>query len=177
MLVLNEVIDKIGNKNMSYIKISIGIFFALAASRFIPHPPNFTTLLGLSFYIPAIFGIRYIPALILSFLITDLIIGFHNVMFFTLGSVMFIGLISQYFLNSYTSRIAGSLIGAILFFVITNFGVWSLGSYGYTYGGFIMCYTLALPFFTYSLISTLIFAVIIEFLIHRKIIFRNTLVK
>ncbi len=162
---------------MRYIKISIGIFLALAASRFIPHPPNFTTLLGLSFYIPAIFGTRYIPVLILSFLITDLIIGFHNVMFFTLGSVLFIGLISQYFLNSYISRITGSITGAVLFFIITNFGVWSLGSYGYTYDGLIMCYTLALPFFAYSLISTLIFAVIIEFLIQIKVIFKNILIK
>ena len=59
---------------MQYLKISIGIFLALAASRFVPHPPNFTSLLALSFYVPAILGIRFIPALILSFLITDLII-------------------------------------------------------------------------------------------------------
>ena len=83
-------------------------------------------------------------------------------MFFTLGSVLFIGLISQYFLNSYISRITGSITGAVLFFIITNFGVWSLGSYGYTYNGFIMCYTLALPFFAYSFISTLIFSAFIE---------------
>ena len=48
------------------------------------------------------------------------------------------------------------------FFVITNFGVWSLGSYEYNINGLINCYTLALPFFTYNLISTLIFAAIIE---------------
>ena len=162
---------------MRYIKISIGIFLALAASRFIPHPPNFTTLLGLSFYIPAILGIRYIPALIISFLITDFIIGFHSVMFFTLGSVLFIGILSQYFLKSFTSRIIGSLLGATLFFLTTNFGVWSLGSYGYSIEGLIACYTLALPFFAYSFISTLIFAVIIEFLLLQKIIFKNYLVK
>ena len=57
---------------MNYIKISLGIFLALAASRFIPHPPNFTSLLALSFYVPALLGIRYIPALVLSFVITDL---------------------------------------------------------------------------------------------------------
>jgi hypothetical protein len=162
---------------MTYLKFSLGIFLVLAASRFIPHPPNFTSLLALSFYVPAIFGTRYVPALILSFLITDLIIGFHNVMFFTMGSVLFIGLISQYFLNSYISRIIGCLLGAVLFYVITNFGVWSLGSYGYTYDGLIMCYTLALPFFAYSLISTLIFAVIIEFLIQIKVKFKNILIK
>ena len=46
--------------------------------------------------------------------------------------------------------------------LITNFGVWSLGSYGYTIECFILCYTLAIPFFAYSLISTFIFSGIIE---------------
>ena len=53
---------------MNYLKISLGIFLALAASRFIPHPPNFTSLLALSFYVPAILGLKFLPALIISFL-------------------------------------------------------------------------------------------------------------
>ena len=64
---------------MNHLKISLGIFVVLAASRFIPHPPNFTSLLALSFYVPAILGIRYLPVLIVSFIITDLVIGFHEV--------------------------------------------------------------------------------------------------
>ena len=147
---------------MNYLKVSISIFFALAASRFIPHPPNFTTLLALSFYIPALLGVKYLPILIISFAITDLFIGFHSTTFFTWGSVVFIGLLSQYFVNNLMSRMGGALIGACLFYLITNFGVWSLGSYGYTSQGFINCYTLALPFFSYSLISTFIFSAVIE---------------
>ena len=50
-----------------YIKNLIGIFLLLAASRFIPHPPNFTSLLALSFYVPALLGIRYLPALAIVF--------------------------------------------------------------------------------------------------------------
>ena len=147
---------------MSYLKISLGIFVALAASRFIPHPPNFTSLIALSFYIPALLGLRYLPILILSFIITDLFIGFHGVTLFTWGSVVIIGLFSKYFIKSILSRVSGALIGAFVFFLITNFGVWSLGSYGYTIEGFILCYTLAIPFFAYSLISTFIFSGIIE---------------
>lgn len=147
---------------MQYLKFSIGIFLALAASRFIPHPPNFTSLQALSFYIPAILGIRFIPALVVSFFITDLIIGFHSVTFFTWGSVILIGLGSRFFDKSIFNRISGSLLGACLFFIITNFGVWSLGSYGYSLNGIINCYILALPFFGYSLVSTFIFAGVIE---------------
>ena len=147
---------------MNYFKISLGIFIALAASRFIPHPPNFTTLLALSFYVPALLGVRYLPILILSFIITDLIIGFHGVTLFTWGSVALVGLGSRFFTKDILNRISGSLLGACLFFIITNFGVWSLGSYGYSLNGIISCYTLALPFFGYSLISTFIFAGVIE---------------
>lgn len=147
---------------MSYLKVSLGIFAALAASRFVPHPPNFTSLLALSFYVPALMGVKFLPALILSFVITDFFIGFHSSVLFTWGSVVLIGLISKFFLINALTRLSGALLGAIIFYVITNFGIWSLGSYGYTLEGFLLCYTLAIPFFAYSLISTIIFSGIIE---------------
>lgn len=153
---------------MKYLKISIGIFLALALSRLIPHPPNFTSLLALSFYIPAILGVKFIPALLVSFFLTDLIIGFHAVTIFTWGSVFLIGLMSKFFLQNISSRLLGTLLGAIIFFVITNFGVWSLGSYGYNFEGLILCYTLAIPFFGNTLISTIIFSTIIEFFLNKK---------
>ena len=150
---------------MSYFKIFLGIFVTLAASRFIPHPPNFTSLLALSFYVPAILGLRFIPALVVAFVLTDLIIGFHSVTLFTWGSIIFIGLSSKFFFSNKFSRIIGALIGATIFFIVTNFGVWSLGSYGYTFEGLILSYTLALPFFGNTLISTIIFSVFIELII------------
>ena len=147
---------------MNYLKIAIGVLIALSASRFIPHPPNFTSLLALSFYIPAVFGIRYIPVVVVALLFTDLIIGFHSTILFTSGSIILIGLISRYFNKSIIFRISGAFIGAVIFFFISNFGVWLGGSYGYDLNGFLSCYILALPFFGYSVLSTLIFSVIIE---------------
>ena len=82
---------------MKQIYICIGIFTALSMSRFIPHPPNFTSLLALSFYVPTFLGIRYLPVLLLSFVFTDLIIGYHFGTHWTWGSVLLIGLISKYF--------------------------------------------------------------------------------
>ena len=127
-----------------------------------PTSPKLTSLLALSFYVPALLGIRYLPALLIGFVITDLVIGFHGVTLFTWGSVILIGLGSKFYTKNISNRIFGSLLGTCLFFTITNFGVWSLGSYGYTFSGFIICYTLAIPFFVYSLISTLFFSTIIE---------------
>ena len=84
---------------MQKIKIFVGIFVALAASRFIPHPPNFTSLIALSFYVPAFLGLRFIPALLISFIITDLIIGYHSLTHWTWGSVLLIGIFSKFFLE------------------------------------------------------------------------------
>ena len=147
---------------MNYLKITVGVLIALSASRFIPHPPNFTSLLALSFYIPAVFGIRYIPIVVFALLFTDIIIGFHSTMIFTSGSVILIGLISKYFNKSIIFRVSGAFIGAVIFFVLSNFGVWLGGSYGYDLNGLLSCYILALPFFGYSVLSTLIFSVVIE---------------
>ena len=147
---------------MNYLKISLGIMFILSASRFVPHPPNFTSLLALSFYVPALLGIRYLPALLISFVFTDFFIGFHSVTLFTWGSVVLIGLISNFFLQNTMTRICGALFGAFIFFAITNFGVWLGGFYGYTLNGLVSCYVLALPFFAYSIISTILFSSLIE---------------
>lgn len=153
---------------MKKINIFLGVFIALAMSRFIPHPPNFTSLIALSFYIPAIFGLRYLPALLISFIITDYIIGFHNTVIFTWGSVILISLISKYFLNTIITRIIGALSGAVIFFIITNFGVWFAGMYEANLEGLIQAYVMGLPFFGYSLISTFIFSAAIETILKFK---------
>ena len=153
---------------MNYLKISLGIFIALAASRFIPHPPNFTSLIALSFYVPALLGRKFIPAVVFSFFITDFIIGFHNTTFFTWGSVIIIGLISKFFFRTAVLRISGAFTGAVVFFILTNLGVWTLGFYGYNLNGLLTCYTLAIPFFINSIISTLIFSILIETVVKFK---------
>lgn len=144
------------------LKIALSIFLALAVSRFIPHPPNFTSLIALSFYVPAIFGSRYMPVVLLSFVFTDIVIGFHNTLLFTWGSVIFIGIFSRYFTKSILTRISGALTGALIFFIITNFGVWVSGMYQANLNGLIESYVMGLPFFGYSLVSTFIFGSLIE---------------
>ena len=147
---------------MKQFNICVGIFVVLAASRFIPHPPNFTSLIALSFYVPALLGMRYIPAVIISFAITDFIIGYHTGTHWTWGSVLMIGFISSYFTKDLFFRLLGAVFAGVIFFLITNFGVWTSGMYGYTFKGLLNCFVLAIPFFTFTLISTLIYSVIIE---------------
>ncbi len=147
---------------MRQILICAGIFLSLAASRFIPHPPNFTSLLALAFYVPVFFGVRYIVVLIISFAITDLIIGYHLGTHWTWGSVLIIGLISKFFAKNHMWRISGALVGACIFFIVTNLGVWLTGVYGLSIPGLVFSYTIAIPFFAYSILSTLCFSAIIE---------------
>ena len=147
---------------MNYLKISLGIFIVLAASRFIPHPPNFTSLIALSFYVPLFLGKRFIPALLICFIITDIFIGFHTIVVFTWGSVIIISLTSYIFQKNIYMRIIGAVCGSLVFYIISNFGVWSLGSYGYSFDGLLICYIAAIPFYTNTLISTILYSALIE---------------
>ncbi len=148
--------------------MSVGIFIVLAITRFVPHPPNFTSLIALSFYAPALFGVRFIPAVVLSFVLTDLYFGFHGTTLFTWGSVILVGLYSKYLSSSLVKRLSGCLLGACLFFITTNFGVWLLGGYGYTFSGLLLSYTMAIPFFVSTILSTLVFSFLFEFFIKLK---------
>ena len=155
--------------------IFLGIFFSIAITRFVPHPPNFTSLIALSFYVPAFFGLRSLPIVLASFAVTDLFIGLHSTVFFTWGSVLAIGLFSKYLSKTFVNRILGSIIGALMFYLITNYGVWFLGMYPSDLSGLVQSYVMGIPFFGYSLISTLIFGLLIE-AIFKIIKFKSSLV-
>ena len=158
---------------MKYAQILFGILIVLAASRFIPHPPNFTSLVAISFYIPAQFGRKYLPAVLISFLITDLFIGVHNTIIFTYGSVLLIGILSKYFNKNISHRFLGALLGVAIFFIISNFGVWFVGDlYPYSLEGLIQCYILAIPFFAQTLVSTIVYISIFEILYSLNLIFK-----
>ncbi len=154
---------------MRFFQISIGIFLVLAASRFVPHPPNFTSLLAVSFYIPALLGRKYIFSVITCFILTDLIIGFHSTTLFTWGSVGIIGYVSHYFLKSVSTRILGAVSGTLIFFIVSNFGVWASSIlHGNNTLTLLETYVIAIPFYGNTLFSTIIFSFIIEGLISLK---------
>lgn len=59
--------------------------------------------------------------------------------------------------------LGSSLFSSILFFIITNFGVWAPSSnwYPHTLNGLIECYTLAVPFFRNTILGDLGYTVIL----------------
>jgi len=77
-------------------------------------------------------------------------------------SVLLIGLISKYFASSVLSRVGGALFGACLFYLITNFGVWTGDLYGYNIGGLLTSYVLALLFLDIASYLLLFFQVLLK---------------
>ena len=50
-------------------------------------------------------------------------------------------------------------MSSVVFFAVTNFAVWMSGAmYPLTFEGLMLCYTMAIPFFTNTLVSTIVYA-------------------
>ena len=156
-------------QNMFFIFTAV---LLLAFSRWIPHPSNFTPVLAMALWL----GSRNIPkwasavVLMASLLLTDWIIGFHNLMPVVYGTLLltllggeFLKTRSQFSKSTFKSNsiswMLSGLFAAVLFFVTTNLGVWWLsGLYPHTSEGLTECFILALPFFQNSLISTWLYS-------------------
>ncbi len=137
-------------------------FISIIVTRLIPHPPNFTSTLALAFYLPLLFGVKFIIVAMAAFILSDLVIGMHQLIFFTWVSLLLIGYLAKFFKKAYF-RPLGISISCLLFFIISNFGVWLFSDlYPLNIQGFIACYTAAIPFLQNNLIGTIIFALIIE---------------
>ncbi len=144
-------------------------FISILVTRLIPHPPNFTSTIALAFYLPALFGVKFIIIALAAFILSDIIIELHQLVFFTWISLLLIGFISKFFKNFYF-RFFGVFFSCILFFIISNFGVWLLGDlYKNNFNGLIECYIMALPFLQNSLIGSLVCSLLIEFILCMKI--------
>ena len=159
----------------TYIYLVLFIAF-LVQLRLIPHPPNFTPILAAGvfsgFYFRRFFLGLFI--IILSMFIGDLYFGFHNTMFFTyisLSVAVMLGLLIKQL--KFSEIIFSGLVSSVCFFLITNFGAWiTLDMYEKNFAGLMSSYTLAIPFFQNTLISTFLylflFKILFKFTIDKK---------
>ena len=131
-----------------------GFTLLLGLSRILPHPPNFTPILAVGIFVPLLTGNwkHALPLTLGAMLIGDLFWGFHSYMLWTYSSIAIISMIALRF-----SLLANCFIAPILFFIITNFGVFASGYYGYTLQGLISCYIAAIPFFHMTLLGTIVY--------------------
>ena len=147
----------------------ISLILILALARLIPHPPNFTPIIAvaiMSGYFFKNINLSFLT-LIVAMLVSDLFIGFYENVIFVYASLLLITFVFYKISNkiNFKNLFIYSFAGSIVFFVISNFGVWALGSpgvydvaYDKNLSGLIECYILAIPFFGNTFLSTLIFA-------------------
>ena len=155
--------------------LSLLVLFA-AFSRLIPHPPNFAPIGAMALFGAAYFSKRYLALLIpvLSMWLSDLVINnviyaqyfdgftfFYQGFYWTYAAFIVIGVIGSFMLKKIQlkSVALASLLAAVLFFVISNFGVWASGTmYPKNFSGLLACYTAAIPFFKNTLMGNLVYS-------------------
>ncbi|MBF0489140.1 MAG: hypothetical protein HQL15_00795 [Candidatus Omnitrophica bacterium] len=143
-------------------------------SRIVVHTPNFTPVLAL-----ALFGGMYlkgrqgiwVPLVLMA--ISDVVLGWHDTMVYTWGSILLISLMGLWLKEhkSWVNVALGSLLSSVVFFVITNFGAY-LSLYPHTLAGLQECYIAAIPFYRSTLVSTLAYSLVLfsiwEILLSRR---------
>ena len=137
-----------------------------AALRLVPHPPNFTPIGAMALFGGAYFGRRALAfaAPLGALLISDAVIGFHSGMPFVYASVAIVVLLGIAVRGRMTPlRIgAAAVLSSVLFFTLTNFGVWLAdGMYPQTLAGLAACYAAAIPFFQNTLAGDLVFTALL----------------
>lgn len=153
------------------------IVFGVVLMRLIPHPPNLSPIGALALFSGAYFENRTkfilpIAALFLS----DLIIGFHTTMPFVYGSFIVTILLGAYLKQKQSILRIGclSMISSVLFFFITNFGVWATSSmYASTFSGLMNAYAMGVPFFRNTVAGDLVYSFILFYGLQSCIILKT----
>ena len=149
---------------MSYNKkerVLISFIIVAVLVRVIPHPPNVAPITAGALFTGTHFSRKHWAMLmpILAMLVTDVFLGFS--MITPIVYLAFLGITSLGFVLKKVN-IGTVLLSSLLFFAVTNLGVWFL-YYPLTPEGFITCFTLALPFFGYAVVGDLFFSAALLF--------------
>jgi hypothetical protein len=147
----------------------LAIFFVVfgAALRFAPHLPNFAPIAAIALFGGVYLNKKYALILPLAvMLISDYFIGFYDIklmlgVYLSFILVGVIGLIIKKRKNILTV-IGGSVLGSVLFFLITNFSVWVFYNwYPHTLNGLDQCFSMAIPFFRNTLLGDLFYVAVL----------------
>ena len=143
------------------IQIVIGIIIIAVFSRLIPHPPNFTPITAIALFSIINFKNKYLALSIpiICLFLSDLIIGLSLINLFVYLSFIVISGVGYFFRKI---NIKSVLTSSLIFFFVTNFGVWLIG-YPNTIEGFISCFVAALPFFGWTIAGDLFYSYSVKF--------------
>lgn len=145
---------------MKKLLFPIFIVVMIIIMRLLPHLPNFTPVAGIALFSGAYLNKKLAILLpLVGMFIADYFIGFHNTMVYVYGAFILISLIGIWLSrhNNLNNIIFATLGSSILFFLITNFGVWMQGYYGYQLSGLWQSYAMGIPFFRMTLAGDLLY--------------------
>jgi hypothetical protein len=154
------------NANQSRLIALLSAIVAAAALRLIPHPPNFTPIGAMALFSGAYLGRKPLAfaAPLGALLLSDLVLGFYHgqaTVYFSVAVIVMIGMVA---LTRKSPLLVGAaaILSSILFFIITNFGMWLFsGFYPRTLAGLEACYVAAIPFFQNTVAGDLFYAALL----------------
>lgn len=151
-----------------------GFVFAGVLARLMPHPPNFTPIAATALFGGAYFASKkaafmvpliamYLSDLFLGFFVYDF--GWFNgqmpFVYMGFAVTVLLGMLIRHRCSPLRVG-AAALAGSILFFILTNFGVWAVGTfYPKTMSGLLTCYVAAIPFFRNTLAGDFAFTALL----------------
>lgn len=153
------------------------MIFLAALSRVLPHPPNFSPIEAVALFGGAYFAKRHwallvpLAAMFLSDMVLGLLRGglyfeyFASAGYLLVYACILLSTLLGFGLRGKVgaSRVLGySLVGSMLFFVVTNFGAWlSDPLYPKTAAGLAAAYIAGVPFFQWTVLGTLFYAALL----------------
>jgi hypothetical protein len=150
-------------RKIMYVALALIVFGVVM--RLLPHPANLAPVGAIALFGGAILPRKlgwWLPMAIMA--VSDYIIGFYSGVLFTWSAFLLVGLFGMVLRNSSNwFRVPfGALGGGVIFFIMSNFGVWVQGGlYPHTWAGLAECYTMALPFLRNTLMGDLAYGAIL----------------
>jgi hypothetical protein len=145
-------------KNSMVFSAALLIIFA-AFTRLFPHAPNFTALGAIAVFGGSVIKDKKLALLLplVALLLSDVCLqlftstkGFYGTtQLFVYGAFILITLLATFIRKTSVANIAFAAVwSGLIFFVISNFGVWlSSTTYAHNINGLIACNAAALPFY------------------------------
>ena len=131
--------------------------------RFAPHAPNFTPVAAIALFSGVYLNKKYSLLIPLAMMIvSDLVLGMHNVVLFTWGGFLLVTLVGFWARKhkSVFGVLAASVVSSVMFYIVSNFGVWLMGWYQHDLAGLVKCYVMALPFLRNFTLATVVYSVV-----------------
>jgi hypothetical protein len=145
----------------------LGLFaIVLAAmSRLLPHPPNFSPVISMAVFGGFYFWPRWKAVVfpLAAMMLSDLFLGVHTLLPLVYGILALTALAPRWLKLPQTSSMLmqSSLLASVFFFVTSNLCVWAFSAmYPKTWEGLLYCFTLAIPFFHWTVLGSLFYSAI-----------------